>query len=52
MGYVRIAWRYVSRLAGPAKSWASKNIGKIIEWVKNGATFEWISNKIDKILGN
>ncbi|MGE7624082.1 aureocin A53 family class IId bacteriocin [Viridibacillus sp. NPDC096237] len=26
-------------------------MGKVWEWIKNGATFEWISDKNDEIIG-
>lgn len=44
------AWALISRLAGRAYTWAKNNIGQVWEWIKNGATFEWISDKIDSII--
>jgi hypothetical protein len=43
-------WKIISRLSGKAYDWAVKNIGTVWNWVKNGATFEWISRKIDQII--
>lgn len=43
-------WAIITRLSGAAYQWAKNNIGKVWEWVKNGATFEWISDKIDSII--
>ncbi|MDR9796120.1 aureocin A53 family class IId bacteriocin [Aeribacillus sp. FSL K6-1121] len=48
--WVTRAWQVISKLSGKAYEWAKNNISKIIEWLKNGATFEWISDKIDQII--
>ncbi|MFJ6413380.1 aureocin A53 family class IId bacteriocin [Terribacillus saccharophilus] len=44
------AWALIARLSGAAYNWAARNIGTVWNWIKNGATFEWISDKIDSII--
>ncbi|MBM7697620.1 aureocin A53 family class IId bacteriocin [Salimicrobium jeotgali] len=50
IGAVTRAWSYISRLSGAAASWARRNFTRVVNWIKDGATFEWISDKIDSIL--
>lgn len=38
----------LSRLSGPALRWAKRNLGTIAKWIRDGASFSWI---IDKITG-
>lgn len=47
----RAVWEVIKRLSGDAYKWAVKNVKRVWNWIQNGATFEWISNEIDKIIG-
>lgn len=40
----------VAKLGAKKAKWAWNNKGKVVEWIKNGATFEWISDKIDNLM--
>lgn len=46
------AWRFISTLTGKAYSWAVKNVKKVWKWIQDGATFKWIEEQINKIVGN
>ncbi len=42
--------KLVAQLGTKAAKWAWANKGTVINWIKNGATFSWISDKIDSII--
>ncbi|AKC64678.1 aureocin A53 family class IId bacteriocin [Bacillus altitudinis MN12] len=42
--------RLVAQLGTKAAKWAWDNKSTVINWIKNGATFQWISDKIDSII--
>ncbi|UYO35880.1 aureocin A53 family class IId bacteriocin [Bacillus zhangzhouensis] len=42
--------RLVAQLGTKAAKWAWANKSTVINWIKNGATFKWISDKINSII--
>ena len=42
--------RLVAQLGTKEAKWAWANKSTVINWIKNGATFQWISDKIDSII--